>query len=271
MPSAWDDARRAAESAGVALEPLTGLDGVLEAAGVITVVWGEEAAAVHYLRAIEHAGSVFYAARADGALVGFVLGFLGMAGGPHLHSHMLAVVPGRRAKGVGFALKLAQRAACLDAGVHDARWTFDPMVSANARFNLVRLGAVAAAWLPNFYGEMPDDINRGERSDRFEVRWRLDGERVARSIRGEPEAPATGPALLEAGSDGEPFDAQGMPEPGCTVAVPPNHVSMRRADRELARAWRAAAGRAFEACFGAGLVASWMTEDRRYVFTEPEA
>lgn len=271
MPSgtAWDDALRAARDAGVNLEPLSGLEGVLEAAAVITAVWGEEVAAVHYLRAMEHAGSVFYGARSEGPLVGFVLGFLGTADGPHLHSHMLAVLPGLRARGVGGALKLAQRAACLDAGVREARWTFDPMVAANGRFNLARLGAVATRWLPNFYGEMPDEINRGERSDRFEARWRLDGDRAERAIRGDLEAPSIGPPVLGTTGGGGPVETGRSPEPGCTAAVPPDHVSLRRADPASAAAWRETSGRVFEACFGAGLVASWMTPDRRYVFTEP--
>ena len=53
-------------------------------------------------------------------------------------------------------------------------WTFDPLVRANARFNLVKLGAVAVAYLTDFYGEMQDGINAGDRSDRCAVKWELD-------------------------------------------------------------------------------------------------
>ena len=44
----------------------------------------------------------------------------------------------------------------------------------NAHFNLTKLGASADAFLPNFYGDMTDALNRGERSDRLKVRWDLE-------------------------------------------------------------------------------------------------
>ena len=75
----------------------------------------------------------------------------------------LAAVPGWQDRGVGRALKLAQRAHCLDVGIEEVRWTFDPMVARNARFNLVKLGAEATRLLPDFYGEMTDRLNRDDR------------------------------------------------------------------------------------------------------------
>src|SRR5205823_7392831 len=105
------------------------------------------------------AGSGLLGARDGGALVGFVAGFLGVQEGLHAHSHMLGVVQDAQSRGVGYALKLAQRAACLDAGIDEVRWTYDPLVARNARFNLVKLGAVATRFLPGFYGEMTDRLN----------------------------------------------------------------------------------------------------------------
>ncbi len=53
---------------------------------------------------------------------------------------MLAALPERRHRGVGHALKLAQRAQCLDQDIHLVRWTFDPMIARNAWLNLGKLG-----------------------------------------------------------------------------------------------------------------------------------
>lgn len=175
---------------------------------------------------------------------------------------------------MGFALKLAQRAACLERGVEEVRWTFDPLVPRNGRFNLVRLGAVAARFFENFYGEMTDRINRGDRSDRLEAVWRLRSERVERRLSGEgdPAAPAAGPTLLEAvgeASSPRPRLTREVPGPGATVEVPLDHHALRARDPGLGRAWREASGEALRACFGAGLVATWVevgAAGARYVF-----
>ncbi|MCM3658737.1 hypothetical protein M3147_15885 [Agromyces mediolanus] len=126
---------------------------------------------------------------APGEVLGATLGFLGWAGGVHLHSHMNAVAPAARGRGIGAALKLRQRELCLAHGVDEIRWTFDPLIRRNARMNLVRLGAEVAGYLPEFYGVLGDEISGSDRSDRFEVRWRLDSPRVHRALAGEP-APA---------------------------------------------------------------------------------
>ena len=113
----------------------------------------------------------------DDLLIGYVLGWAGVdEDGLHVHSHMLAALPDRRHRGVGFALKLAQRAQALDQGIHVVRWTFDPMVARNAWVNLGKLGAVADRFRRDFYGAMTDTLNEGERSDRLVVRWDLDRE-----------------------------------------------------------------------------------------------
>jgi predicted GNAT superfamily acetyltransferase len=93
------------------------------------------------LRALAESGNVPYGAFAERDLIGYVLGWAGVdpAEGLHTHSHMLAAVPDRRHRGVGYALKLAQRAQALDQGIRFVRWTFDPLVARNAYFNLQKL------------------------------------------------------------------------------------------------------------------------------------
>ncbi|WP_165906002.1 hypothetical protein [Agromyces badenianii] len=115
-------------------------------------------------------------------VLGATLGFLGWQGGIHLHSHMNAVDRAARGRGVGLALKLRQRALCLEHGITEMRWTFDPLIRRNARMNLVRLGTEVIAFHPDFYGRMDDRITGADRSDRFEVRWRLESARTARAL-----------------------------------------------------------------------------------------
>lgn len=114
--------------------------------------------------------------------LGATLGFLGWNDGVHLHSHMNAVDPAARGRGIGVALKLRQRAICLVNGVTEMRWTYDPLIRRNAHLNLVRLGAEIIAFHPDFYGELRDAITGADHSDRFEVRWRLDAPRTRRAL-----------------------------------------------------------------------------------------
>jgi predicted GNAT superfamily acetyltransferase len=121
-------------------------------------------------------------AEASAMPIGATLGFLGWSGGLHLHSHMNAVDPAARGRGIGVALKLRQRAVCLAHGVAEMRWTYDPLIRRNAHLNLVRLGAEVVAFHPDFYGRLDDAITGADHSDRFEVRWRLDSPRTARAL-----------------------------------------------------------------------------------------
>ena len=163
-------------------------------------------------------------ASASAPPVGFALGWLGWAGGVHFHSHQVGVRSGLRGGGVGYALKLSQRALCLEHGVAEMRWTFDPMLMSNARFNLGRLGAVPVAFIEHCYGDRRDAFNTGERTDRLEVSWRLD----------------------------VPI---GATEPGTAtdvIHVPADYASLRAADPARAADERARVGAALAAAFADG-------------------
>jgi predicted GNAT superfamily acetyltransferase len=270
---AEDQAARAAARAGVRLRALGGLDDAERVAAVVEELWGPGQMPPSLVRAFGHAGSVILLAEPveGGSAAGFVLGFLGNADGLHVHSHMLGVRPSWQDRGVGRSLKLGQRAACLAAGIEEARWTFDPLVRRNARFNLVKLGAMATGVLPGFYGEMDDRINRGDRSDRFEVRWPLASPRVDAAADDAPIEPRPGPVVLDVDDRGRPLETGSAPAPGAVVRIPPDHHAARVADPAVGRAWRDASLRAFEACFAAGLAATWIGPDGGYVFEEVPA
>ena len=72
-------------------------------------------------------------------------------------------------RSVGFALKVHQRAWALQHDATEIAWTYDPLIRRNAYFNLVKLGAWPAEYLPNFYGGMHDQINGGGDTDRVLV------------------------------------------------------------------------------------------------------
>ena len=191
----WPAARSIADTAdaraGVVTRQATAgeLDGVLAR---FEATWGEGRGPDRsMLQAIAHAGGTLLVAvpqpPAEGAgILGAALGFLGWEGGMHLHSHMNAVDPAERGRGIGLALKLRQRAICLEHGIDEVRWTYDPLIRRNAHMNLVRLGAEVVAYHPDFYGRLDDRITGADHSDRFEVRWRLESSRTARALAGQP-------------------------------------------------------------------------------------
>src|SRR6202043_2078925 len=86
-------------------------------------------------------------------LVGFTMSIAGWrARQPFLHSHMTAVLDGFRDRSIGRRLKLFQRKDALARGIALIEWTFDPLITKNAYFNFMKLGAVARRYLPNAYG-----------------------------------------------------------------------------------------------------------------------
>jgi predicted GNAT superfamily acetyltransferase len=268
---AWGEAREAAHAAGVDLRPLDGLDDAERIVEVMIATWGEhQLIPSELIRALQHSGNLPYGAFAGPEMVGYVLGFLGSdAGGPHVHSHMLAVRPGGRSKGVGYALKMAQRAQALDLGVSTVRWTYDPLLARNAYFNLDKLGAVADAFHRNFYGEMTDLLNRGDRSDRFTVRWDL--AQLPAVVR-QPDGRAVQVLAREgAGASAKPRRV-GDPKVegdvvGAIVHIPEDLSALREGDPDLARTWREACADAFDSCFAAGMVAVELDRrDAAYTF-----
>src|SRR5690349_17200276 len=99
------------------------------------------------------------------------------------YSHMMAVAKDYQNKGVGARLKWAQRERALGEGRRLIKWTWDPMQSRNAHFNLNRLGVVVNTYAENFYGidySADSSIKEGLGlpSDRLFATWNIDSDRV---------------------------------------------------------------------------------------------
>ena len=126
------------------------------------------------LQAMVHSGSYLSGAFIDNKIVGAAFAFPATNSGLHLHSHMTAVLPEFRDKGVGYVLKIDQWNWAKKKNYSHLSWTFDPLVRRNAKLNIVKLGVDISDYYPNFYGEMPDALNTGDESDRLMVSWRTD-------------------------------------------------------------------------------------------------
>ena len=151
------------------------------------------------LQAMIHGGSYLSGAFNENRIVGAAFAFPATNGGLHLHSHMTAVLPEFRDKGVGYALKIDQWNWAKKKNYSHLSWTFDPLVRRNAKLNIAKLGVDVSAYHPNFYGDMPDALNAGDESDRLMVSWRTDTEAPkARELITKPES---GDILIEIPED----------------------------------------------------------------------
>jgi predicted GNAT superfamily acetyltransferase len=75
------------------------------------------------------------------------------------------------------------------------QWTFDPLQTRNAYFNLTKLGGISRRYISNLYGITSSPLHGGLPTDRLLIEWELTSERVRRTIAGE--APQRGAETLE--------------------------------------------------------------------------
>lgn len=201
-------------------------------------VWGSDEDVVPFdlALALIHVGAYAHLAFSDEQLVAASFGVRGVLGDEQiLHSHVTAsVLPG-----AGFDLKLHQRDWAKAAGLKAITWTFDPLVRRNCVFNFAKLGAVAIEYLPNFYGQMKDEINRGDESDRLLAYWPTSGSAVAN------DAVSTN----SAGTD--------------LVELPEDIEKLRKDDLPAALQWRFKVREQLESKLQGGYQVSGMTADRK--------
>jgi len=261
------------------------------------IVWPgseTEVVPIHMLITAAHNGGLVLGAFDGEKMVGFAFGFPGLyevPDGPRLKhcSHMLAVLPELRDSGIGFALKRAQWQIVRKQGLDRITWTYDPLQSRNAYFNIARLGAVCNTYLREVYGEMRDGLNVGLASDRFQVDWWVNTQRVERRLGNRPRGElgigdydsAHIPYLYRVA--GRPGTFVRPPEhfasPGETMLlaeIPSNFPALREADLALAIAWRAFTRQVFETCFAAGYLVTDVLYDKSgprsfYVLTHGQA
>ncbi len=250
-------------------------------------VWGgseTEVVPKHMLVAAIHNGGLAVGAYnedsgEDPHLVGFVFGFPGLYAtpdGPRLKhcSHMLGVHPAYRDQGIGFLLKRAQWQLVRNQGLDRITWTFDPLLSRNAYLNISRLGAVCNTYLRAVYGVMRDGINTGLPSDRLQVDWWVNSQRVnlrlsrrARLSLDLAHYLAAGAQVINATQVGE----DGLPRPGSEIdagdlqylradgpsailllEIPADFPGLKTARPELALHWCYHIRQAFEELFSLG-------------------
>jgi predicted GNAT superfamily acetyltransferase len=230
-----------------------------------------EVTSTHTLHAIQHNGGMLYGAFDGDKMIGFVLAMIGTVSGDgrkdqvaaarlKMYSMEAGVLPEYQSQGVGYQLKLAQRAFAINIGIRLITWTYDPLESLNGRFNIGKLGAVCHNYYRNFHGEL-SGINAGLATDRFEVEWWVTNNRVeGRVVKGR--RPLSLEMFLNSGAlllNETTWSDAGLPVPPpyplapqanlILVEIPSDFQTIKQQDFALALAWREHTRDLFEGLF----------------------
>jgi predicted GNAT superfamily acetyltransferase len=165
----------------IVIEQISEISGCKACHEVASRVWGEDAVC-SIPQMLVHAlyGGVVLLARDDardnnrdgGLPIGFVFSFPALYQGNWvLWSHETAVLPEYLHLGIGTRLKLEQWRIGAQMPFQAVAWTFDPLISRNAHFNLNKLHAQISEYKVNAYGVMEDLINKSLETDRFIAVW----------------------------------------------------------------------------------------------------
>lgn len=232
------EADAALAAAGVTVSSLGTAGETHRGADLFATIWQTRAMdaplSAHLLRALQFTGG-YVVGGYDGAdLVAASAAFFSEGSPLELHSHITGVLPRTQGRGLGFALKLHQRAWALERGVCSITWTFDPLVRRNAAFNLRKLGARVEHYLPAFYGVMDDGINAGDEGDRLFLRWDLTARAGGGLQREEPTL------VLAADEQERPIEHADGGSSVLGVGLPRDIEALRATAPAIAASWRSA-------------------------------
>lgn len=137
-----------------------------EAVDLQKIYWGTEVESLvpaQTMHTIVQAGGHVIAAYDGDRMVGVLIGFLAADGTPardHLkfYSKRMVVLPEYRGQRIAERMKWRQRELALSQGVELITWTYDPLLSVNAHFNIRKLGCQGREYIVNYYGTNADNF-----------------------------------------------------------------------------------------------------------------
>jgi predicted GNAT superfamily acetyltransferase len=266
------------ERMNIDVKRLRALDELRAVVELQKVYWGDDPESVvptHMLFTLAHYGGHVLGAFHGDTLVGALIGLLGTdtqdttrpaMANLQIVSKRMIVLPSYRSSGIGYALKMAQRDIAVQMGVRLVTWTFDPLLAANARLNIRKLGGVAGRFMQDYYGtDGEGGLARGGVSDRLMVEWwvtsrrvdeRIFGKRTELSLRHYLEAntPILNPTNVT--DDGVPIPPDVTTSVDGSLAlfeIPVDFASIE-GNARLAEMWRRSSRTIFRQMFAEGFI-----------------
>jgi predicted GNAT superfamily acetyltransferase len=180
---------------------------------------------------------------------------------------MTAVKEPYRNRNIGTALKLHQRSWAIEHGYDTITWTFDPLVRRNAKMNLVKLGVDVFDYFSDFYGDLPDDLNAGDPTDRVIAHWNITNPNVLAKNTIAHEIPV---ALKN--RDEKPIQIEVDSQSSQLLCyLPTDIIQLRARDRALALEWRIAMRNQLQTRLNHGWHISGFTSDGAYILAQSHA
>lgn len=211
---------------------------------------GQSQVTSNLLQAMVHSGAyvvgVYDCDQPGEPMIGASFAFPAIEPEIHLHSHMTGFLEGYRDRGLGTQVKMHQWHWAKEHGYASITWTFDPLVSRNAKFNLHKLGADFISYEPNFYGVMEDALNAGEQTDRIIARWDLQTDKPV-------------PKQLHSH----------YPDSTRTIEIPEDIVALRQQNPAKSAEIRLRVREQFQEALASGYKVSAFTPDNRYILERP--
>jgi predicted GNAT superfamily acetyltransferase len=251
----------------VTLRHLTTIDEFRQVVGLEQAIWGytdlgDIVTVPVFIFTVKRGATLVGAFDADGRMVGFAYAVVGMKNGrPMQWSHMAGVLPEYRG-GLGYRLKLEQRARALAQGYELIEWTFDPLQTLNAHFNFTKLGGVVEEYAENFYGESTSALHRGTPTDRLVLSWRIAEPHVVRrldqtsGLRAVSHEVAEAPVVNVTAMAGEWREVKSIDltidQRRLWIEIPTGFTQMQQQAPERALQWRLHVRQMFQAYFAKG-------------------
>lgn len=197
----------------------------------------------------KNGGIVLGAFDESDALIAFLFSYIGREadGYVKLYSQIMGVHHEWRGRGVGEALKRAQRERALGMGLVLINWTTDPLEAANARLNIGKLRAISRTYWRDIYGSTMGALNAGLPTDRILMEWWIGSEWVDQPAK--PEKVIDAPRILNAKRNCVNLN---LDAPLVVLEIPASIQDVKRDNPERALEWRIQTRSALEGYFQRG-------------------
>jgi predicted GNAT superfamily acetyltransferase len=250
----------------IEIRDLTTIDEFRQVVALEQAIWGytdpgDIVTVPVFIFTVHRGATLLGAVTAQGRMVGFAYGVVGLKDGRAMQwSHMAGVLPEFRG-GLGYRLKLAQRERALQQGLDLIEWTFDPLQAMNAHFNFAKLGGVAEEYAVNFYGESTSALHRGTPTDRLVLSWKITEPHVIRrlepaALRARAHEVSDAPVVNSTTMDGEWRKVTAinlaLDDRRVWIEIPTGFTEMQQQAPDRALQWRMDVRQMFESYFAQG-------------------